>query len=447
MDGMADVIYQFENFILDVKKQRLFRDGRAVNADLRTIDLLTCLIQASPDWVEKNDLLDRLWPDQEITDWALSRLISDTRKMLGDDGDNQRIIQTIRGRGFQFYEDFKLLPSSEAPVPEVDTDDLPAPADNPVLLKYLLIGLLFLITLLISINYLLNSPPERRDVTALINMSSSEKSPLNDILEDWALSQDDMILLKDKTHDTDTGGVGLYEHYCGSGKCNQLILITIRKNGKGAAYRYQVMSDGIKEEERELISSNQIFLISALRDAVASTMNRSSDYFPLPLSILMQHPDQIFQDMYRMHINLENTYVTFVAQARRRNELVKLITERLNIKRKQQYEKFFITYFDQMNKQERFIFDQIRAMTEGTLYQGNRNMLTLLESNPTLIREVPKLEDVRKHLTFWINKYHQVFLQRDDMCLLYVGVEDAVPFPSGIDQKVSDWLQSHDKKL
>jgi len=444
MNSMADVIYQFENFILDVKKQRLFRDGRAVNADLRTIELLTCLIQASPDWVDKNELLECLWPDQEITDWALSRLISDTRKMLGDDGGNQRIIQTIRGRGFQFYEDFKQLSSSEAPIEEINRDDPPVPTNNPLLLRYLLGGLLFLIALLIGMNYLPDSPTEKHDVTALINLSGSEKSQLNDILEDWALSQDDLILLKD--NNTDTRGGDLFKHYCGRDECNQLILITIRKNGKGAAYRYQVMSDGVKEEERELISSNQVFLISALRDAVASTMNRSSDYFPLPLSILMQHPNQVFQDMYQIHINLENTYVTFVAQARRRNELVKLITKRLNITRKQQYEKFFITYFDQMNKQERFIFDQIRAMTSGTLYQGNRNMLTLLESNPTLVKEIPKLDDVRKHLAFWVNKYYQIFLTRDDMCLLYVGVEDGVPFPSGIDQDVSGWLAAHDKK-
>jgi len=214
----------------------------------------------------------------------------------------------------------------------------------------------------------------------------------------------------------------------------------------GFGYLAIVLMTIIKKEERELISTNQNFLISALRDVVANSMNRPSDYFAVSMAVLMQHPDQIYQDMYRMYINLENTYVTFVAQARRRDELVKLISKRLKIKRKQQYEKFFVTYFDQMNQEERFIFDQMRAMTSGTLYQGNRNMLTLLENNPSLIRELPKLGDVRKHLSFWLKKYDTIFLVRKDMGLLYVGVEDAVPFPSGIDSQVSAWLKAYQEK-
>lgn len=443
---VTDTLYQFENYILDVDKRRLFQNGEALNVDVRTIDLLVCLIQASPNWVDKNDLLDRLWPDQEITDWALSRLVSDTRKLLGDDGDAQRIIRTVRGRGFQFYDGFKRLGLSEIPMPGADTEGPASFIAKSLWVKYFLAGAFLLIVAWLGMTYLPNTPAEKNDVTALVNLSISGNSRLNNILEDWALSQDDMILIKDSTGSRDTKGANLFKHYCGDSKCNQLILITERKNGKAVSLRYQVMSEGIKKEERELISTNQNFLISALRDVVANSMNRPSDYFAVPMAILMQHPDQIYQDMYRMYINLENTYVTFVAQARRRDELVELITKRLHIKRKQQYEKFFVTYFDQMNQEERFIFDQMRAMTSGTLYQGNRNMLRLLENNPSLIRELPKLGDVRKHLSFWLKKYDTIFVVRKDMGLLYVGVEDAVPFPSGIDGQVSAWLKAYQEK-
>ncbi len=440
-------IYQFGSFVLDAGRQRLFRDGKVINVDLRVIDLLVCLIEAAPNWVDKNDLLDRLWPDQEITEWALSRLVSDTRKLLGDDGEKQRIIRTIRGRGFQFCEDFKLLPPSGISISADGTRADISPAAGTGLFKYFLAGVAMLTALAAGVNYFFTSPAEKKDITALVNLSSSGQFPLDDILGDWALSHDDMALIKEKKHPPGTDTAGLFEHYCGDGACNQLITIMIRKNNNALSLRYLVISDGLREEERQLISTSRSFLLSALRDAVANTMNRPSDFFTLPRAIFMQHPDRLFQDMYRLHINLQNTYVTFLAQARRRNELVALITERLHITRKTQYEKFFITYYDQMNKEERFIFDQIRAMTSGTLYQGNRNMLTLLETNPSLAREIPKLDDVRKHLAFWVNKYHNIFLGRDDMCLLYVGVEDAVPFPSGVDQEVSDWLRVHQPEL
>lgn len=447
---MTDMLYQFEDYVLDVEKRRLFRDGKALSVDLRAIDLLIILVQAAPNWVDKNELLDRLWPDQEITDWALSRLVSDTRKLLGDDGENQRLIKTVRGRGFQFSEGVEKLPAAETSLPAEADDVIPVSVNRYGLLKYLLPGILLLLALYFGANYFFSRPADKRDVTAVINLSPSETPQITDILEDWAMSQDDMILIKNPDHDRNTGNVDLFKHYCTGGKyggkCTQLIAIRVQKNGKALSLNYQVMSDGVREEDRELISPNRDFLISALRDAVANSMNRSSDYFPLPATIFMQNPDQIYQDMYQVHINLENTYVTFMAQQRRRDELVRLITKRLKIKRTQQYEKFFMTYFDRMNKEERFIFDQIRAMTSGTLFQCNRNMLTLLNSNPALIREVPKLEDVRKHLSFWVNKYHNIFMGRDDMGLLYVGVEDGVPFPSGIDQQVSAWLKAHQQK-
>jgi len=446
---VTDTLYQFENYVLDVEKRRLFRDGKALSVDLRAIDLLVILIQAAPNWVDKNELLDRLWPDQEITDWALSRLVSYTRKLLGDDGENQRLIKTVRGRGFQFFEGLEKLPAAETGLPIETVDDSPALINRYGMLKYLLPGILLLLALFFGANYFLNRPAGMRDVTAVINLSPSETPRISGILEDWAMSQDDMILIKNPDHDRNVGNINLFKHYCIDGKyggeCTQLIVIRVQKNGKALSLHYQVMSDGIREEDRELISPSRDFLISALRDAVANSMNRSSDYFLLPATIFLQNPDQIYQDMYQVHINLENSYVTFMAQQRRRDELVRSITKRLKIKRTQQYEKFFMTYFDQMNKEERFIFDQIRAMTSGTLYQCNRNMLTLLESDPVLIHEVPKLEDVRKHLAFWVNKYHNIFMGRDDMSLLYVGVEDGVPFPSGIDQQVSNWLKSHQK--
>jgi len=442
---MADPIYQFDNYILDVKRQRLFRDGMLVNTDIRTIELLTILIKAAPDWIDKNDLLDRLWPNQEITDWALSRLISDTRKLLGDDGDTQRVIKTIRGRGFQFFATVEELVPEDIVEHEDKIKTVAHKRGYALKPAYLSWAVMGAIMVLLLFEFLPRLSEKTEDVTAVINLSKEENASLNNILEDWVTTQDDMFLVREWKHNRRINVEDIFDLYCRDGNCSQIIMITPRKAGNTLSYRYQVIADGFLDEERELISSKQEFLISALRDAVANTMNRSSDYFSLPLGIYMQHSDQTYLDMYRIYINLENTYVTFVAQARRRNELVKQITTRLGIKRTMQFEKFFILYYDQMNKEEKFIFEQIRAMTSGTLYQGNRNILTLLESNPSLVREIPKLEAVRKHLAFWVNKYHTVFLGREDMCLLYVGVEDGVPFPKGVDQAVSAWIELHNK--
>jgi hypothetical protein len=138
---------------------------------------------------------------------------------------------------------------------------------------------------------------------------------------------------------------------------------------------------------------------------------------------------------------LGDTATNFGAQTRRRNELVQMLEERLRTKMTLEYEKLFFRYFDQLTHDERFVFDQIRAITEGALYGGNRKILELLETYPKLTGEIPELLDLRQHLVFWVNKYERVFVNQPRMCLLYVGVEDGVPFPRNVEAAIDEWLR------
>ena len=70
-------------------------------------------------------------------------------------------------------------------------------------------------------------------------------------------------------------------------------------------------------------------------------------------------------------------------------------------------------------------------------------MLQVIEQQPDLLDEIPSLKELRQHLVFWLNKYDKVFAKTPEMCLLYTGVEDGVPFPDGIDRLVQVWLQKH----
>jgi TIR domain len=140
---------------------------------------------------------------------------------------------------------------------------------------------------------------------------------------------------------------------------------------------------------------------------------------------------------------LVDTGTAFAAQCRRRNDLVAAIEKRLNFKNTLEYEKFFLRYHSQLTEAERFEFDQIRAITEGSLQKGNRKILELIENNPKLLDLVPQITGLRQHLVFWLNKYDKVFTVNRAMCLLYTGVEDGVPFPAGLDDAVSTWLRTH----
>jgi len=141
--------------------------------------------------------------------------------------------------------------------------------------------------------------------------------------------------------------------------------------------------------------------------------------------------------------NLDDTWTAFVAQCRRRNNLESTIRKRLNVKEILEYENFFFRYFPNLNNEEKFQFDQIRAITDGPLYQGNRQILETIEKNPRIMDELPEMMDLRQHLVFWLNKYDRVFSKQPEMCLLYTGVEDGVPFPDNISEIIDNWLAAH----
>jgi len=141
--------------------------------------------------------------------------------------------------------------------------------------------------------------------------------------------------------------------------------------------------------------------------------------------------------------NLDDTWTAFVAQCRRRNKLEATIRDRLHIKEMLEYEDFFFRYFPNLNYEEKFQFDQIRAITDGPLYAGNRQILETIENNPKIMDELPEMMNLRQHLVFWLNKYDRVFVKRPEMCLLYTGVEDGVPFPDDIGEIIENWLATH----
>ncbi len=140
--------------------------------------------------------------------------------------------------------------------------------------------------------------------------------------------------------------------------------------------------------------------------------------------------------------HLRDTDTAFRAQIRRRNDLYDAIRNRLKVEGGE-FERFFFRHYPSLNDEERFEFDQIRAITEGALYEGNRQILAAIESHPALLDEIPALQDLRQHLVFWLNKYERVFARRPEMCLLYTGVEDGVPFPRHITAALDDWLAAH----
>lgn len=109
-------VYRFGPFHLDVAEQQLLRDGSPLPLTPKVFDVLRVLVQNSGHLVEKERFLAEVWPGSFVEEGALSRSISILRRTLGENGSEQKYIETVPKRGYRFVARVTERDSSTEPV-------------------------------------------------------------------------------------------------------------------------------------------------------------------------------------------------------------------------------------------------------------------------------------------------------------------------------------------
>ena len=107
--------YAFEDFILDVEKHELRRNGDLVAVEPQVFALLIHLIEQRERVVSKDQLIEAIWEGRFVSDSVVSSRIKSARKALGDDGRTQQYIKTTHGTGFRFIALVKEIATSGPP--------------------------------------------------------------------------------------------------------------------------------------------------------------------------------------------------------------------------------------------------------------------------------------------------------------------------------------------
>jgi DNA-binding winged helix-turn-helix (wHTH) protein len=105
------VIYRFGRFELDPSAGELRREGRALPLQPKPLAMLTLLIQERHRIVPNDELLDRLWPGETVTQGSLTRAVSVARAAIGDSG-RAGLIRSHTRRGYRFHGDVVVLDSA-----------------------------------------------------------------------------------------------------------------------------------------------------------------------------------------------------------------------------------------------------------------------------------------------------------------------------------------------
>lgn len=77
-------------------------------------DVVRCLLENAGRVVSKAELLDSVWGTRFVSESALTSRIKAARRALGDDGRQQRVIQTVHGRGYRWVASLDSIDAETA---------------------------------------------------------------------------------------------------------------------------------------------------------------------------------------------------------------------------------------------------------------------------------------------------------------------------------------------
>ena len=101
--------YQFDAFELDPVRRMLSREGKAIALKPKVFETLLVLVRNSGRVMDKDELMQRVWPDTVVEEVNLAHNISMLRKALGQNAEENRFIITVPGRGYGFVAEVKEI--------------------------------------------------------------------------------------------------------------------------------------------------------------------------------------------------------------------------------------------------------------------------------------------------------------------------------------------------
>lgn len=121
--------FRFDRFELDTDRFALTEGGSPVHIEPLVFDLLACLVRHPGQVLTRDTIVDEVWKGRFVSEATVSSCIKSARRALGDTGQQQAFIRTIRGRGIQLTASVEVV-GEEAPA-NVPVRDVAPPAEPP----------------------------------------------------------------------------------------------------------------------------------------------------------------------------------------------------------------------------------------------------------------------------------------------------------------------------
>ena len=93
--------HRIDDIEIDSDRFELRRNGQVCHVEPQVFDLMRYFAQNPNRIVSRDDVIEAVWQGRIVSDATISSAIKSVRRALGDDGDSQKYIRTVRGRGFE----------------------------------------------------------------------------------------------------------------------------------------------------------------------------------------------------------------------------------------------------------------------------------------------------------------------------------------------------------
>lgn len=96
--------YRFNDYEADLRAGELRKKGNRLKLQLQPFQLLVALLERPQNVVTREELRQRLWPDDTFVDFdhGLNTAVAKLRDVLGDSASAPKYIETIAKRGYRF---------------------------------------------------------------------------------------------------------------------------------------------------------------------------------------------------------------------------------------------------------------------------------------------------------------------------------------------------------
>jgi Tol biopolymer transport system component/DNA-binding winged helix-turn-helix (wHTH) protein len=106
---------RFDDVVVDLSGFSVTKSGRKLDLEPRAFHLLRYLLERPGRLVTKDELIQEVWRGAFVTDNALTRVIAQLRRELGDSAKSARYIETVPTQGYRFLAVVESIETLDAP--------------------------------------------------------------------------------------------------------------------------------------------------------------------------------------------------------------------------------------------------------------------------------------------------------------------------------------------